>query len=40
MRNVFMFCAFFVGITTWKDGCTKSTLLEMATASDEAFAIC
>jgi len=37
-----MFCEFFlsriVGITTWKDVCTKSRVSEVATASDEAFA--
>jgi len=42
MRSVFLFCENFlarvVGITSWWDSCTKCTVSEMATASDEAFA--
>jgi len=42
MKNVFLFCEHFllkiVGITFWKDNCTKATVSEMATASNEAFA--
>ena len=38
----FLFCENFlskvVGITSWRDNCTKSTVSEMATVSDEAFA--
>jgi len=38
----FLFCENFlsrvVGITNWRDSCTKSTVSEMATVSDEAFA--
>jgi len=38
----FLFCENFlarvVGITSWRDSCTKSTVSEMATVSDEAFA--
>jgi len=32
------FLARVVGITRWRDSCTKCTVSEMATASDEAFA--
>jgi len=39
----FLFCDYFlsrvVGISVWKEGCLKTKVSQMATASDEAFAL-